>query len=93
MIGILLALEVNDWSEKIKIKKLEIRTLNELSISLEEDIVSLQEDSAMLCANMQKLHILIEHIAKQYPFHDSLSSYLANAHVMRILPLNEDTNW
>lgn len=43
MIGILLALQVNNWNETNKIKKLEKSTLIEISNALESDLIQLSD--------------------------------------------------
>ena len=42
VIGILIALQVNNWNEERKLNKLEIATLNEIKISLEQSTLDLE---------------------------------------------------
>ena len=79
VIGILIALQINNWNEKSKLKNEEIKLLKEMRsalISDKEDIISnISEHSSAA----KSCSILINHISKKLPYNDSLDFHFANA--------------
>lgn len=79
VIGILIALSINNWNEKRKLKNEEIKILKELRAALvsdKEDIISnINEHSS--AAN--SCSILLKHISNNLPYADSLNFHFANA--------------
>lgn len=79
VIGILIALSINNWNEKRKLKNEEIKILKELRsalISDKEDIISnINEHSSAA----KSCSILMEYISNKLPYKDSLSFHFANA--------------
>jgi len=79
VIGILIALTINNWNEKSKLKSEEIKLLKEMKAALisdKEDILSNTEEhlsAARSCA------ILLENISNKLPYNDSLDFHFANA--------------
>lgn len=73
MIGILLALQVNNWNESRKEKQFEINLLVELRDNLLEDIV--QNENQIILQNTGINHIekLIDHLDSKFPFSDTLN--------------------
>jgi len=79
VIGILIALQINNWNEKSKLKNEEIKLLKEMRsalISDKEDIIS--NISEHLSA-AKSCSILINHISNKLPYNDSLDFHFANA--------------
>ena len=80
VIGILIALQVNNWSENRKIHHTEQRLVLELINSLEEDIESNQ---FMITRNeecLRSLETVLEHLENGSPYHDSLAHHFQMAH-------------
>ncbi|UAM99069.1 hypothetical protein K8354_04390 [Polaribacter litorisediminis] len=79
VIGILIALQINNWNEKSKLKNEEIKLLKEMRsalISDKEDIISnISEHSS----SAKSCSILINHISNKLPYKDSLDFHFANA--------------
>ena len=79
VIGILIALSLNNWSEKRSLKNEEIKLLKEMKAALlsdKDDIISnIGEHSSATnsCA------ILLKTISKKLPYNDSLDFHFANA--------------
>ena len=79
VIGILIALSINNWNEKSKLKTEEIKLLKEMKSALKsdnEDIIS-NIDEHTSAAN--SCSILLEHISNKLPYNDSLDFHFANA--------------
>ncbi|PTM01874.1 MAG: hypothetical protein DA407_15585 [Bacteroidetes bacterium] len=79
VIGILIALQINNWNEKSKLKIEEIKLLKEMRsalISDKEDVISnISEHSSAA----KSCSILINHISNKLPYNDSLDFHFANA--------------
>ncbi|MBK7869478.1 MAG: hypothetical protein IPJ74_01745 [Saprospiraceae bacterium] len=88
MVGILLALQVNNWNEYRKAKKEELNILYELSSSLQEDILSLQEDSITLFKKIQAARELVRYLQNRQPYTDSLQTLLGQVAGIPILTIN-----
>ncbi len=79
VVGILIALQVNNWNENRKLKNAEIRLLKEMRAALlkdQDDIISNiaeHEFAAHSCS------IILDAIEEDRPYHDSLRVYFASA--------------
>ncbi|WP_276374327.1 DUF6090 family protein [Chryseolinea sp. H1M3-3] len=78
MIGILLAMQVNNWNEKAKQQRLERKILNEVKVNLNLDLDDIQSNILFNSEIINANSIVLSHIDNQIPFHDSLQFYLAN---------------
>jgi hypothetical protein len=76
VIGILIALQINNWNEDKKDRRLEIATLHELLESLDSDLTAISLDSTDRMMDVQVISNLLKHIENQKPNHDSLHSLL-----------------
>ena len=72
MIGILLALQVNNWNEWRKERILEVNTLREIEESLSANIKSCTNASIMMIKDGGEIRTLLNHIEDQQPYSDSL---------------------
>lgn len=79
MVGILLALQVNNWNEEKKSIKKEQNLLTELKTNLETNIENLEGDIKTQIRGAFCIDFLIDHLENQRSFNDSLSVYLAEA--------------
>jgi hypothetical protein len=79
MIGILLALQVNNWSENKKEKRLETDTLLEIRDALKEDLKSIEFVLNSHTKTLSSQNIVIEWIKTEKPYNDSLDFHFANS--------------
>ena len=85
VIGILIALQVNNWNEESKLKKSEIIILNEIKISLEQSISELENLIEHNDRSYNSCSVLLETYDSGRPYHDSLNIYL-NRFDSRLIP-------
>jgi len=79
VIGILIAVQINNWNENRKTKKTERKYLIELTQALELDISDLQINIKTSQKTIQSIDILLNHFEKNLPYIDSLSIHFANS--------------
>ena len=72
MIGILLALQVNNWNEKRKQEQLVIKLLEELNLNLQEDIKDMNSNIFLHKRSVNSANILIKAFKDNIPESDSL---------------------
>ena len=77
VIGILIALQVNNWNEERKNKEVENTLLKELIIGLKNDLFSLDINLGIHKGGAKACGIILESISKARPYNDSLSMYFA----------------
>ena len=75
MVGILLALQVNNWSENIKRETLEISTLKELKENIQQDIEDMKVNLLYYKTSSQSARIIAEALENRTPYHDSLQQH------------------
>jgi len=79
MIGILLALQVNNWNEERKTKKFEQEILTDIYASLEGNFwqidVSLQSNTS----SINSIDIILKHLEDNLPYHDSLDVHFSQS--------------
>ena len=68
MIGILLALQVNNWNENKRILKQERATIASLKLEFEKNLTILNGDMEVLNAIVEATHKLLEHTGPNYKF-------------------------
>ena len=76
--GILIALQINNWNEEVKLKELEIATLKNFETSLRSDMVSLDQNYAFTMRSKSSIELLIEAKDDNLPWHDSLEIHFGN---------------
>lgn len=79
VIGILIALQVNNWSLNKKEKEDERKTLIELKEGFKLDLEDLAFNKDIMRGATNSCAILIRHIDNQLPFHDSLKVHFARS--------------
>ena len=80
MIGILLALQVNNWNQERQLKQKEKKILTELKRDLVLNNSILQNQIEIQQTASDEITSLIEHIKKKKPFSDTISMYLSHAY-------------
>ena len=81
MVGILLALQVNNWNEWRKDRAREKEILEELSISLQQNILEMEKDVQRRLRWNQSSNIIISVIEHDKPYSDSLNLHFQNARI------------
>lgn len=79
VIGILIALSINNWNETKKERKLETKVLNELLASLENNYNSMVSDSTYRALWNTSSDIIIKFIESDLPYVDSLNIHFQHA--------------
>lgn len=72
VIGILIAVEISDWNESIKLREREKILLTELVVNLQTNIVNLENDIDRQVISAGYLQLLLEHLDNQQPYDASL---------------------
>ena len=78
MIGILLAVQVNNWNENRKTKIKEIKILMELRSDLVQNLADLEENIDAFNDCLNSCEIIIYHIENKIPYDDSLNYHFSN---------------
>jgi hypothetical protein len=78
VIGILIALQLNNWNEVRKIRIQEIKALNELRSDLLQNINDIDENITYLRVSKRANEIILHHIENNLPYNDSLDFHFAN---------------
>tara|TARA_R110000764_G_scaffold240046_1_gene341787 strand:+ start:69386 stop:69697 length:312 start_codon:yes stop_codon:yes gene_type:complete len=68
VIGILIALQINNWNEDRKNARMEIQVLREISENLGEDILSLENDVQLNKLPFKMSVILKKHLKTMLPY-------------------------
>ena len=77
VIGILIALQINNWNITNKTKILEIKTLKELRSDLIQNISDIDINLDRLEETMHANELIIYHIENNLPYNDSLAFYFS----------------
>jgi hypothetical protein len=72
VIGILIALSINNWNEKQKLKKIEIKILKEMKLAINDDIERLNYNIKTYNSVKRAIEIIIEQLPLETPTSDSL---------------------
>jgi hypothetical protein len=75
VIGILIALEINNWNQQQQLVKKEIDTLKAFVIQFKDDIKQFDESLAFYNKADESIAIILNHIENNYTYHDSLSAH------------------
>jgi hypothetical protein len=89
VIGILIALSINNWNEAKKTKILEIVTLKELKANLQADINDIQGDMKVYDIATNSSDILIDFIDGNIAYHDSLNIHIGKIPVQGVYTPNK----
>lgn len=88
VVGILIALQVNNWNEARKQGQLEIRILKEMKDNLLNDLkdieYNIKEDTETLISNQ----LILEHMENGIPYNDSLSTHFGKLQRTAVLVAN-----
>ena len=86
-LGILIAVQVNQWDQKRQAKVVEISLLNSIKSELEEDLVILRnEDLPLLEEVLVSSDIIVNHLERDLPYNDSLAyHFLASNYTTHLI--------
>jgi hypothetical protein len=79
VIGILIALQINNWNEDRKLKQFEYKILNDIETSMELNFYQLD---LCLTANKKAIisaDVILKHLDENLPYHDSLDFHFSRA--------------
>ncbi|MDG2449719.1 MAG: DUF6090 family protein, partial [Saprospiraceae bacterium] len=77
VIGILIALQINNWNEEKQKNKRELLLLNELVGNLETNVLNLNMDIEVQMRSADVIDFLIEHLDNQKPYFDSMAYFFS----------------
>lgn len=80
VIGILIALQINNWNMKRNQKSLERKYLKETLANLELDLADIEFNIDFNKGKRNSSAIVLEHIQRKLPYGDSLDFHFANIH-------------
>ncbi len=75
VLGILIAVQINNWNEKEKLKHLEIKTLSELRTSFTSDLRDIHTNLELHRAALNSCEQLLKAFDQKLPYHDSLNPH------------------
>ena len=90
VIGILIALQINNWNEWRKERVIQLRLLNELHTTVSEDLNSNKFKVNINAESLSSIEMLISHLEKKLPYHDSLSNHFGMAHSRLISQIKDN---
>jgi hypothetical protein len=76
VIGILIALQINNWNEQRKAHLKEIKMLSEVKSNLEANILNLESDIKMQIRGAWCIDFVIDHMDNKRPYNDSIPFYM-----------------
>jgi hypothetical protein len=79
VIGILVALQLNNWNEYKKERAVERKLLIELTENLEINAIRLNSDLQKELKSIAAINFVVGHLDNSRPYHDSLDVYFASA--------------
>jgi hypothetical protein len=79
VIGILIALQINNWNENRKNNAKEKNLLIELKTNLQTNVNNLNADIVKQVRSAEIIHVLLKHLDQQKPYYDSLGYAFAEA--------------
>jgi len=91
VIGILIALQINNWNENKKQIKKEEKVLQQFKNELNEDLFILDEIITSNKFVIKSCNELIKHLEKNMPYNDSLSLYFDRWASPNVLEFNGST--
>ena len=88
VIGILIALQINNWNENRKDRKLEIDLLEQLTEDLRQNVVEFDRSIERNKTYNNAWNMVIKALKENVPFNDSISKHFEKTHGLPILSLN-----
>lgn len=89
VIGILIALQVNEWNKERETRKLEISTLEELSFGLSQDTMILNNAKQRMMSSYNTTVQMLNHIESKKPYVSILDSLFMRSYVFHTPTFNQ----
>lgn len=80
VMGILIALQINNWNENRKSRLIEQKLLSELKENLETNVQRFERDLRLELRSIASIRTVVAHLDNKLPYHDSLIHYFGTAH-------------
>lgn len=77
VIGIMIAVQINNWNEVKQQKQLELQTLKEVRGSIETNMAEMKTLAGAHQAQIEHFKHLVKHMEEDLPYHDSLETKMA----------------
>ncbi|WP_156950027.1 DUF6090 family protein [Maribacter antarcticus] len=91
VIGILIALQINNWNEKKKIKTKEIKYLTELRKDLVQNLSDINGNISNLQTSKNSNEIIMHHIENNIVYNDSLDYHFSMIYPFITFTINQTT--
>jgi len=91
VLGILIALQINNWNEIRKLKGIEIKTLRELRSDLTQSMIDIKNDQEYFRFTRKSTLYILDHFENPQPYNDSLSYHFANMYPFSTFSINRTT--
>lgn len=91
VIGILLALQINNWNENRKLRSIEIKTLKELRSDLKQTLGDIEGDRDYFRTCLSSNEKIVEHMVNKLPYSDSLASDFVQIFPIATFSINTTT--
>ena len=91
VVGILIALSINNWNENSKTKALELKTLRELRGDLAQTMDDIRGDSLNFENIIRSNDIILYHMEEKLAFHDSLNQHFSGMDFFQTFSINHNT--
>lgn len=79
VVGILIALQINNWNELRIERKLELEILNELKLNLESNVSIISKRVDYFTSGLNSSRVILALLDGNLPYHDSLNVHLSKA--------------
>ena len=77
VIGILIALQINNWNEERKVRAKEIEILKGFQQTLTADLEKIRSNHAYNKMAKKSIYVLLDHLENDLPYHDSLNYHFS----------------
>ena len=91
VIGILIALQINTWNEKRKLRIEEIKLLGELRFDLVQTKEDIEIDRSNFLRSIRSNELILTHMKESLPYHDSLNTHFGGLDFFATFSVNRTT--
>jgi hypothetical protein len=77
VVGILIALQINNWNEVLKERALEIKILEEIKENIESDFKDHNQNIEFMERTINSSDVILNHLENNLPYNDSLSEHFS----------------
>lgn len=79
VIGILIALQINNWNEDRKTREFEMEILSDILVSIDGHFFQIDMALESHASSIQSIDIILHHLEKDLPYHDSLDVHFSQS--------------